>query len=361
MRARCSMAYWPNCACSLSSRRRSGSGVRQNCLAIGVSAMRIFRDVEDAEIQTPTVLTFGVFDGLHLGHQAIMRSVVERGRSIGLPPTVVTFDPHPRAVLHPQSAPPLLQTFEQKMEGLERLGIEQVVVINFTLEFSRLSAEEFLLDIIFGKMDAREVYLGQGFAFGHNRQGRFELLKRVAERLGRAAFEVPEVLIRGKRVSSTAIRRSLKEGRINLARRMLGRPYSIEGHVVEGRRIGKAQLGYATANLKPQNCVIPANGVYITLALVGHERFRSITNIGHRPTFGGDQQVQVETHFLEFEGELYGEKLRICFLHRLRAEKKFESPAALRAQIERDCQRANRYFQIEAVRRNLLAAPATLS
>jgi riboflavin kinase/FMN adenylyltransferase len=323
--------------------------------------MRIFRGVEDAAILTPTVLTFGIFDGLHLGHQAIMRSVVESGRSTGLLPTVVTFDPHPRAVLHPQSAPPLLQTFEQKMEWLERLGIQQVVVINFTLEFSKLSAEEFLLDIIFGRMDAREVYLGQGFAFGHNRQGRFELLKRVADRLGRAAFEVPEVLIRGKRISSTAIRRCLKDGHINLARRMLGRPYSIEGYIVEGRRIGKSQLGHATANLRTQNCATPANGVYITLALLGHERFRSVTNIGHRPTFGGDHQLHIETHFLEFEGELYGEKLRICFLHRLRAEKKFESPEALRAQIERDCRRAVRYFRFEPVRRNLLAATAPLA
>src|SRR5574339_893805 len=169
--------------------------------------MRLFHGTDNAEIQRPTVLTLGVFDGLHLGHQLIMRTVVERARAVGAVPTVITFDPHPRAVLHPETAPPLLQTFEQKMEGMERLGIDQTVVLDFTPELSRLSADEFLLRYIFGRLDAREVYLGQGFAFGHNREGRFELLRQVAARLGRVAEEVPEVLIHRHRVSSTMIRR----------------------------------------------------------------------------------------------------------------------------------------------------------
>src|SRR5690349_12914075 len=182
--------------------------------------MRIFRDIEAGEIETPTVLTFGVFDGLHLAHQRIMSRVVERARAWGLPATVVTFEPHPRAVLHPQTAPPLLQTFEQKMEGIERLGVDQTVVLNFTHALSQVTAEDFLMKFIFGRLDAQEVYLGQGFAFGNNREGRFELLSRVAERLGRVAEEVPEVMVRGHRISSTLIRRLLAAGRVNLARRM---------------------------------------------------------------------------------------------------------------------------------------------
>src|SRR5262245_9170345 len=182
--------------------------------------MRIFRDI-DERIETPTVLTFGVFDGLHLAHRIIMEKVVERGRVLKIPTTVVTFEPHPRAVLHPETAPPLLQTFEQKMEGIERLGIDQTVVLSFTPELSRVGAEDFLVDYIFGRLDAREVYLGHGFAFGHNREGKFELLKRVAARLNRVAEEVPEALIHGHRVSSTMIRRLLGAGRVNLARRML--------------------------------------------------------------------------------------------------------------------------------------------
>lgn len=314
--------------------------------------MKIFRNIHDSDVSAPTVLTFGVFDGLHLAHQLIVRRVVERARALGVPATVVTFDPHPRAVLHPQTAPPLLQTFEQKMEGIERLGIDQTVVLSFTHELSKVIAEDFLLRFIFGRLDAREVYLGQGFAFGHNREGRFELLSRVAARLGRVAEEVPEVLIRGDRVSSTMIRRLLGAGRVNLARRMLGRPYGIESRVIEGRKIGKAQLKYATANLKPHNTMVPAGGVYITLTLVEGTWRHSITNIGNRPTFGGEPELTVETHVMDFDRELYGEKIRVRFLHRLRGEKKFESIDALRDQIDRDHSRAVHYFQMGGVRRN---------
>lgn len=314
--------------------------------------MKIFHDLEDGGIKTPTVLTFGVYDGLHLGHQLIMSRVVGGARAASLPATVVTFDPHPRAVLRPETAPPLLQTFEQKMEGMEKLGIDQVVVLRFDERLAQVSAEDFLLRIIFGRLDAREVYLGHGFAFGHNRQGRFDLLKQIADRLNRVAEEVPEVLVRGHRVSSTMIRRLLVAGRINLARRMHGRPYGIESQVIEGRKIGRELLSYPTANLKPHNTVIPAEGVYVTLTLIEGEWRRSITNIGRRPTFGGDSEVTVESHIMDFDGQLYGETIRVRFLHRLRGEKKFPSVDALRAQIDRDYQRAVRYFNMECVRHN---------
>ena len=314
--------------------------------------MRIIRDIQDPELKTPTVLTFGVFDGLHLAHQEIMNRVIARARALGMPATVVTFHPHPRAVLHPQTAPPLLQTFEQKMQGMERVGVDQAVVLNFTPELSQVTAEAFLLDAIFGRLNAREVYLGHGFAFGHNREGRFALLQQVAERLGRVAEEVPELMVRTHRVSSTMIRRLLSAGRVNLARRMLGRPYGIESRVIEGRKLGKTQLRYATANLKPQNTVIPADGVYVTLTFAEGEWRRSVTNIGHRPTFGSEPEVTVETHVVGFEGELYGEKIRVRFLHRLRGERKFESVDALRNQIDRDYRRTLRYFEVPAVRRS---------
>lgn len=314
--------------------------------------MRIFHNLEDDEIRTPGVLTFGVFDGLHLAHQKIMKRVVERAARTGHAATVVTFDPHPRAVLHPETAPPLLQTFEQKMEGMQRLGIAQAVVLKFSLELSQVTAEDFLLDMVFGRLDAREVYLGHGFAFGRNREGRFELLNQVDDRLGRVAEEVPEVLIHNRRVSSTMIRRLLSAGRVNLARRMLGRPYGIESRVIEGRKIARAQLNYATANLKPHNYVLPADGVYVTLALVEGAWRRSVTNIGHKPTFGSDPEVTVETHIVGFDRELYGEKIRVRFLHRLRGEIKFQSVDALRHQIERDYKRTLRYFESSSVRRN---------
>jgi riboflavin kinase / FMN adenylyltransferase len=314
--------------------------------------MKVIREITDKQLKTPTVLTFGVFDGLHLAHQQIMRMVVERAAATGFPATVVTFDPHPRALLHPQTAPPLLQTFEQKMEGMERLGIDQAVVLQFTRELSEVSARDFLVDTIFGDLQAREVYLGHGFAFGHNREGRFELLKQVAGELGRVAEEVPEMMINGHRVSSTMVRRLLGAGRINLARKMLGRPYGIEGRVIEGRKVGGAQLNYPTANIKPHNTVIPANGVYVTLTLVDGRWQRSVSNVGVKPTLGGETEVGIETHLIDFQRELYGEKIRVRFLHRLRDERKFASLDALKAQIERDYQRAVRFFRQKLVRQH---------
>jgi riboflavin kinase/FMN adenylyltransferase len=226
-------------------------------------------------------------------------------------------------------------------------------VLDFTPELSRLSADDFLLRYVFGRLDAREVYLGQGFAFGHNREGRFELLSQVAGRLGRVAEEVPEVLIHSHRVSSSTIRRLLGAGRINLARRMLGRPYGIESRVIEGRKIGKAQLRYATANLKPHNTVIPANGVYITLTLLEGAWRRSITNIGKKPTSAGHRST-VETHVMDFDRDLR-RKDPVRFLHRLRG-RKFESIEALRANRSR-LRSCGSYFQMEGVRRNCGIVP----
>lgn len=314
--------------------------------------MRLFHGTDNAEIQRPTVLTLGVFDGLHLGHQLIITTVAERARAIGAVPTVITFDPHPRAVLHPESAPPLLQTFDQKIEALGILGIEQTIIIRFTPEFAQIRAEEFLRDVIGERLQAREVYLGRGFAFGHNREGNIELLKRVSDRLGFHADEVPEVRLRGQRISSSRVRHVLATGGVNLARRMLGRPYGVEGRVVHGDQRGHG-LGFPTANLAPQNRVIPLDGVYITATLIDNEWRRSVTNIGTRPTFETDAERFVETHVMNWEGDLYGDVVRVRFLHRLRAEKKFDSVDHLRTQIETDVRRAHRYFESRGVHHSL--------
>ncbi|MEA2204671.1 MAG: riboflavin kinase / adenylyltransferase [Blastocatellia bacterium] len=314
--------------------------------------MRLFHGTDNAEIQRPTVLTLGVFDGLHLGHQLIMKTVAERARAIGAVPTVITFDPHPRAVLHPESAPPLLQTFDQKIEALGILGIEQTIIIRFTEEFARIRAEEFLREVIGERLQAREVYLGRGFAFGHDREGNIELLKRVSNELGFHANEVAEVRLRGQRISSSRVRQVLAAGKVNLARRMLGRPYGVEGQVGRGDERGH-QLGFPTANLAPQNRVIPADGVYVTATLIENEWRRSVTNIGTRPTFEDSNNRLVETHVMNWSGNLYGDVVRVRFLHRLRAEKKFASVDQLRTQIERDVTRAHRYFETSGVHHSL--------
>ena len=306
--------------------------------------MRLFHGTDNAAIQRPTVLTLGVFDGLHLGHQLIIRTVVERARGPNAVPTVITFDPHPRAVLHPESAPPLLQTLDQKVEGFGVLGVEQTIVVRFTPEFSQIRAEDFLRDVVKERLHAKEVYLGRGFAFGHNREGNIELLKRVSQELGFFADEVPEVRIRNQRVSSSKIRELLTQGKVNLARRLLGRPYGVEGMVERGDARGH-RLGFPTANLHPKNRVIPRHGVYVTGVLIDGQWHRSVTNVGVRPTFETTEEPSVETFVLDWDGDLYGDVIRVRFLHRLRNERKFGSIDELKSQIEMDVSRARNYFE----------------
>lgn len=314
--------------------------------------MRLFHGTENADIARPTVLTLGVFDGLHLGHQLIMKTVVERARATGAVPTVITFEPHPRAVLHPESAPPLLQTFDQKIEALGVLGIEQTIVIRFDQAFSQIRAEDFLREVVVERLQAKEVYLGRGFFFGHNREGNIELLRKVSHQLGFVADEVPEVRLRGRRIGSTRIRELLVDGRVNFARRMLGRPYGVEGPVVRGAERG-AGLGFPTANIHPHNRVIPRGGVYVTATLIDGQWRRSVTNIGTRPTFADERGTSIETHVMNWSGDLYGDVVRVRFLHRLRDEMKFASVDELKIQIEHDTARARDYFQHDGVRTHL--------
>lgn len=305
--------------------------------------MKIFHGTENANIQRPTVLTLGVFDGLHLGHQRIMQTVVERAREIGAVPTAITFDPHPRAVLHPESAPPLLQTLDQRLANLEVLGIKQTIVIPFTREFSGQPAEVFLKNIIHDRLHAREVYLGKGFAFGKGRGGNIELLRRMSSELGFVADEVDEVRLRGRRISSSKIRELLAAGRVNLARRMLGRPYGVEGVIIRGNRRGHT-IGFPTANLKPHNRVVPRFGVYATATLIDGAWRKSITNIGVRPTFESATEPSIETYIFDYDGDLYGDVLRVRFLHWIRDERKFSGVDELKAQIVKDTDRARNYF-----------------
>src|SRR5687767_507439 len=314
--------------------------------------MRLFHGYENAEIARPTVLTLGVFDGLHLGHQLVMRTVVERARAVEAVPTVITFDPHPRAILHPESAPPHLQTLDQKIESFGVMGIEQAIVINFTRDFARVSAAEFLRDVVHERLQAREVYLGRGFAFGRDREGDINLLREVSGRLGFRADEVPEVRLRGQRISSSRIRELLASGRVNLARRMLGRPYGVEGRVIRGAERGRT-IGFPTANLHPQNRVIPRRGVYVTATLIEGAWRRSVTNVGVRPTFESEAEPSVETYVMDWGGDLYGDVVRVRFLRRLRDERRFTSVDELKRRIDADARRARSYFEREGVRRAL--------
>ena len=310
--------------------------------------MKIFHGTENANISRPTVLTLGVFDGLHLGHQKIMETVVNRARVVGAIPTAITFDPHPRAVLYPENSPPLLQTLDQRLANFEVLGIEQAIIVRFDKKFANQDAEKFLRDIIYERLHAKEVYLGHGFAFGKNRGGNIELLRKMSEELGFCADEVAEVKIRGQRISSSKIRELLKDGKVNFARRMLGRPYGVEGLIVRGDRRGHT-IGFPTANLKPKNRVIPKYGVYATATLIGGVWKKSITNVGIRPTFEDGKEPSIETYVFDFDGNLYGDVLRVRFLHRIRDERKFGGIEELKAQITKDSHTALNYFSHEGV------------
>ncbi|MBV9215007.1 MAG: bifunctional riboflavin kinase/FAD synthetase [Acidobacteria bacterium] len=315
--------------------------------------MKIFHGIENANIAKPTVLTLGVFDGLHLGHQRIMETVVERAKAAEAAATAITFDPHPRAVLHPESAPPLLQTLDQRLANMEVLGVGQAIVIKFDREFASHPAEDFLRGIVHDRLHAKEVYLGAGFAFGKDRGGNIDLLRMMSPELGFISDEVEEVRLRGQRVSSSAIRRLLAEGHVNMARRMLGRPYGVEGVIIRGNRRGHT-IGFPTANLKPRNRVIPKFGVYATATLIDGKWRKSITNIGVRPTFEDTTEPSIESYIFDFDGDLYGDSLRVRFLHRIRDERKFGGIDELKAQIERDTTRARNYFDRPGVR-NMLA------
>ena len=314
--------------------------------------MKIFHGTDNANILRGTVLTLGVFDGLHLGHQRIMQTVVESAKINQAVPTVITFDPHPRAVLHPENSPPLLQTLDQRLANFEVLGIEQAIVIRFDKEFAAIDAESFLRDIVHERLQAREVFLGKGFFFGKNRGGNIELLREMSKKFGFFADEVPEVRLRGQRISSSKIRQLLADGKVNLARRMLGRPYGVEGQIIHGFRRGHT-IGFPTANLHPHNRVIPKYGVYATANLIDGVWRRSITNVGVRPTFEDEQNPSIESYIFDFDGDLYGDVLRVRFLHRIRDERKFSGIDELRAQIEKDTRRALNYFSHEGVKNTL--------
>lgn len=305
--------------------------------------MKIFHDINNANILRPTCLTLGVFDGLHRGHQAIMKTVVERAKATETVPTVITFDPHPRSVLSPNNAPPLLQTLDQRLSAFEFLGIKQTIVIRFDQEFAAIDADEFLRNTVYERLRAKEVYLGKGFTFGKNRAGNIELLRKISNEIGFVADEVNEVRLRGQRISSTKIREYLNEGKVNLARGMLGRPYGVEGQIVRGFQRGRT-IGFPTANLKPKNRVVPKYGVYATATLIDDVWRKSITNVGVRPTFENEIEPSVETFIFDFDDDLYGDSLRLRFLHRIRDEKKFNGIDELKAQIKRDCDVALNYF-----------------
>jgi len=283
------------------------------------------------------VLTIGNFDGVHLGHQEMLRRVVERARALDAPSVVLTFEPHPVRVLHPQRAPKLIQTPRQREEAISALGVDALVVVPFTREFAAMPAEEFVRDLLALRLGAREVHVGTSFAFGCGKRGNVSLLSGLGEEAGIRVVALDVVAEGGEPVSSTRVRSLLQAGDVAGARRLLGRPFAMDGVIAKGDRMGR-KIGFPTINLKSENELYPCDGVYVTRVLLrSFERtFTCVTNIGRRPTVYEDYATTVESYILDFSSDVYGESIRLTFFERLRDEKVFPSMLELTAQIRRD-------------------------
>lgn len=283
-------------------------------------------------------LTIGNFDGVHAGHCELIRRVVAIAREHKWRAAAVTFDPHPARIIAPERAPRIMTTAQQRIAAMKAAGIDEVFVLRFTPEMALLTPEQFVRDVLVGELHARAVVVGEDFRFGHKHAGDARLLRSLGEELGFLTEFVAPVQERGARVSSTRIRALVESGRVGLACRLLTRPFSLEGPVVSGFGIGRTQT-VPTLNLKPDFEVLPGNGVYVTRT----DKRNSVTNIGTRPTFDGDS-LTIETYILG-PLEVTPESIRIEFLARIRGERKFASPEALKARILQDVSSAQRYFR----------------
>lgn len=305
--------------------------------------MQIIDDLKDLPPGLPyPVATIGVFDGLHLGHQAIVNRVVQRAREMKGTGILLTFSPHPQKIISPADAPALLQLPAQKHHLLSEMGLDILVRFPFSRQVSRFSPERFVRDVL-GSRGVKEIHVGSNFRFGYGRRGDFQTLASLGRKFGFDVHSIDSVRFRGHRVSSTVVRKLLLQGRVALCRRLLNRPYQIVGTVVRGSGRG-ADLGYPTANLQPASELIPASGVYVTRATVNGAVFAGATNVGYRPTLGEPaDKLAVETYLLDADRDLYGEFLTLDFWCRLRAEKRFPNLDALKRQLGCDVRVARKY------------------
>ena len=310
--------------------------------------MRIVADVWNREeLPRGLVVTIGNFDALHRGHQALINRVVERARASDALSGLITFDPHPATVLHPNSELKCLTTRDQKARLLASMGVDVMLIVRFTPEFSRVSADDFARRLLADGLGTREIHVGEHFSFGRDREGDLSRLQMLGEALGFVAEGMPEVRNGGELISSSRIRDVIVEGDVGKGRSMLGRPYAVEGDVIRGSGRG-AELGWPTANLELVNELIPRSGVYVGEARFGGEQsYAAAVNVGTRPTVEAQgAETVVEAHLLEFDRRCYGERIELAFLERLREERRFPGLAELRDQIAKDVRATREYFPV---------------
>jgi riboflavin kinase/FMN adenylyltransferase len=310
--------------------------------------MRLITDLTGISGEfTNSVITLGNFDGVHRGHQELVRKVMARAREIGALSLVVTFRPHPLKILAPEKCPPLISIYEEKIRLFEKLGIDVLVKIPFTMEFASMSPEDFVRDVLCDTLGAREIFVGYNYRFGKGRRGNTDMLKRLGKELGFVVRIVDQISVEGEVVSSTKIRDLLKRGSVEHAARLLGRSYAITGIVVRGDGRGKL-LGFPTANVVPKHSIIPSHGVYAVRLLVRDKMYDGIANIGLRPTFN-KKEPTIEVHVFDFSEDIYGEEISLYFVGRIREERRFGGADELVSQIHSD---------IAAAREMLVERPA---
>ncbi|MDA8961825.1 bifunctional riboflavin kinase/FAD synthetase [Congregibacter sp.] len=292
----------------------------------------------------PCVATIGAFDGVHLGHQTVVAQLAEQGRKYDLPTTVVTFEPLPREYLAADTAPARLQSFRERFEALAALGVHRLLCLRFDEKLRQMSAEQFADQIFVKGLGVRSLVLGDDFRFGHDREGGFSLMQTIGEREGFTTLATRTLEFESDRISSTRLRNALAAGDFATARACLGRDYEICGRVVFGRQLGR-QIGTPTANIALRRGSVPLSGVFaVTVNGAGLSDAPAIANVGVRPTVSAGSRANLEVHILDGEHALYGERLQVRFLHKLREEQRFESVDLLKAQIHEDIDGARRWF-----------------
>ncbi|MFM7481516.1 MAG: bifunctional riboflavin kinase/FAD synthetase [Candidatus Methylopumilus sp.] len=297
--------------------------------------MQVFRHFPSSS-NTSIGLTIGNFDGIHIGHQALIEKLIAESKKRKLTPAVMTFEPHPKEFFTPENAPARLTTLREKLEFFLSYGIEKVFVCAFNQKFSNISSEQFMGQILKEQLKAKLLIVGDDFRFGAERKAGIEDLRKNAFEL----FEIPEIDVNGKRVSSTRIREGLKEGRIEEVNQFLGRPYTISGKVVEGDKRGR-QMGFPTANIHMKHLRPALTGVYAVK--LGNRN--GVANLGVRPTIAGIPKLLLEVHLLNFNEDIYGQHVQVTFLEKIRDEMKFENINILIEQIKKDVVHATRYFE----------------
>ncbi len=307
--------------------------------------MKIIQTLE--EIEKPfknAVITIGNFDGVHIGHQALFHATIEKAHEIGGISVAMTFEPHPLRVLKPNGHPPLITLYEQKCELIGRTGMDVLICIPFSRKFASISARSFVADLLVARIGAKAIVVGKDYTFGRNREGNLDLLRRLSSEMG---FElvvldwIQSLNGTAGRISSTRIRELVQQGRVDQARRLLGRWYQIRGTVARGRNRGGKLLGFPTANINLYDELCPKMGIYAVTVEHDGRTYGGVANIGYSPTFG-DHIFTVEVHIFDFDREIYGQPIRVNFIKRLRDEKKFSSVRELSRQIEKDVRHARR-------------------